>query len=188
MQTNGYLLQDGATTLLIDAPAGVAQWLQQQDITPDYLLLTHQHFDHVEDAHKLSCPILAYSDFSRDLVMDQRAREWGLPVHVTEYSVSQTFQGEDSVTLGSLQLQLAHLPGHSPDSITFYLPEDQIAFVGDTLFAGGVVRTDLPQGDQKLLFDGIRQKLLTLPEATLLYPGHGPHTTPLQEKENPFLC
>jgi glyoxylase-like metal-dependent hydrolase (beta-lactamase superfamily II) len=185
--TNGYLLQKDDTTLLIDAPAGIADWLSEKSITPDHLLLTHQHFDHVEDAARFACPIHAFADFSRELILDQGARAMGLSVHVDEFTISEVLSGQSALTLGAFEIDLLHLPGHSPDSIVFSLPGEQLAIVGDTLFAGGVGRSDLPGGDEQQLFTGIREKLLTLPGDTQLYPGHGPATSPEGERGNPFL-
>ena len=179
--TNGYLLQDGGTTLLIDAPEGVFDWLQQKDIYPDHLLLTHQHFDHVEDAHRFNCPVHAYAAFSRELTLADLTRSWGMPLEVADYQVTETLAGKESLTLGNFRFDLLHVPGHSPDSVVFSLPEHDLALVGDTLFNQGFGRTDLPGGDESLLFQGIREKLLTLPPQTRLYPGHGPHTSPSAE-------
>lgn len=186
--TNGYLLQKGKTTILIDAPAGSFEWLQEKGIAPDYLLLTHQHFDHVEDAHLFPCPIYAYSPFSRSLIRDKECREnWGLPVSVPDFEVDEVLEGISQLPLGDIQFDLLHVPGHSPDSLVYSLPQAKLALVGDTLFAGGVGRTDLPGGDEQLLFNGIREKLLTLSPTTQIYPGHGPATSPAEEATNPFL-
>lgn len=187
VSTNSYLLEKDGTTLLVDAPAGVFQWLQQRDLSPDYLLITHQHFDHVEDAHLFQCPIFGYAEFARNLVMDDLARGWGLPVTVEQFTVAQELAGEEELVLGRFEFELLHVPGHSPDSLVYSLPQEGIALVGDTLFRQGVGRTDLPGGDGKLLLDGIREKLLTLSGETKLLPGHGPRTTPADELTNPYL-
>ncbi|MBK1835519.1 MBL fold metallo-hydrolase [Roseibacillus ishigakijimensis] len=180
--TNGYLLQKDGTHVLVDAPAGSFDWLQKLGITPDALLLTHQHFDHVEDASLFDCPRYAFAPFSRDLILDQRARDWGLPVTVEEFAVSELLEGRSQLTVGPFTFELRHVPGHSPDSLVFSLPVEELALVGDTIFQGSYGRTDLPGGDEALLFSGIREKLLTLPEATTFYPGHGEPTTPGAER------
>jgi glyoxylase-like metal-dependent hydrolase (beta-lactamase superfamily II) len=185
--TNGYLLQQDGTTLLVDAPAGVFDWLAEKGITPDYLLLTHQHFDHVEDAAHFDCPIYAYTDFSRELILDQGARAMGLSIEVAEFQISNLLSNQDSLTLGAFAFEILHVPGHSPDSIVFSLAEEKVALIGDTLFNGGIGRSDLPGGNGPLLVKGIREKLLTLPSDTILYPGHGPETSPANEQGNPFL-
>lgn len=180
--TNGYLIEDGGATILIDAPAGIFEWLQRKDLFPDHLLLTHQHFDHVEDAHLFDCPIHAFAPFSRDLILDQQAQAWGLPVNVPDFHVTEILDEQDSLTLGKFAFDLLHVPGHSPDSLVYSLPQANLALVGDTLFHQGVGRTDLPGGNHELLFNGIREKLLTLPDDYRLYPGHGPHTSPGNER------
>lgn len=185
--TNAYLLTLDGTTLLIDAPAGVFDWLVEKDVFPDHVLLTHQHFDHVEDAHRFECPIHAFSAFSRELTLEEGARMMGLPIKIEDFQVTNILAHKEELTLGKFEISLAHVPGHSPDSVAFLIPEAGIAIVGDTLFNGGVGRTDLPEGNHELLIKGIREKLLTLPEATKIYPGHGPSTTPASEMDNPFL-
>lgn len=185
VSTNAYLLEKDGTTLLVDAPAGVLQWLQQKDVSPDYLLLTHQHFDHVEDAHLFAGPIFGFAEFSRDLVIDGLAREWGLPVTVEPFTIDQVLAGKERLVLGNFVFDLLHIPGHSADSLVYCLAEEGVALVGDTLFRHGFGRTDLPGGDGELLFQGIREKLLVLPGGTKLFPGHGPATTPSDEASNP---
>ena len=182
VSTNSYLITDGDVNLLIDAPAGVYQWLQQKEISPDYLLLTHQHFDHVEDAHLFSCPIYAHSAFNRELILDKRARErLGIPVTVEPFEVQNLLEGQQELKLDSFHFQLHHTPGHSPDSLVYRLDSANLAFVGDTVFRAGIGRTDLPGGNHEMLIDNIRKKILTLPADDRLYPGHGPWTSPRQE-------
>jgi hydroxyacylglutathione hydrolase len=83
---------------------------------------------------------------------------------------------------------LLRTPGHTPGGICLYSAAEGLAFVGDTLFAGGIGRTDFDRGDFAQLIDSIQNKLLTLPEATKIYPGHGPATTIRSEKRfNPFI-
>ncbi|MGJ8723735.1 MAG: MBL fold metallo-hydrolase [Roseibacillus sp.] len=180
--TNAYLLEDGGVTILVDAPAGVFDWLLQKDLTPDYLLLTHQHFDHVEDAHRFTCPIHAYAPFSHDLILDEQARSWGLPIEVPDFNVDVILKDKETLQFGNFAFDLLHVPGHSPDSLVYSLPQANLALAGDTLFNQGAGRTDLPGGSHEELFEGIRTKLLTLPDETRIYPGHGPHTSPASEK------
>ena len=85
-------------------------------------------------------------------------------------------------------LAMAHVPGHSPDSVTFHLADAGVLFSGDTLFAESIGRTDLPGGNTQQLLDGILGKLLSLPPETKVFPGHGPATTiGVEAKENPYL-
>jgi len=189
--TNGYLLQSATGVVLVDAPEGVAEWLQSLAINPDALLLTHQHFDHVMDAGKLQAagvPIYAWADYSPGLTLEDQARGWGLPIKVEHYRVDKLLAGHGHLALSGLQFALLPVPGHSPDSVVFYLAEESCALVGDTLFAGSIGRTDLPHGEHATLLDGIRRHLLTLPEATEVLSGHGPATTIAAERQgNRFL-
>lgn len=90
--------------------------------------------------------------------------------------------------MGGLQLKVLHTPGHSPGHVAFYLPDEGVIFSGDALFQNGIGRTDLPGGDYATLIASIRHKLLTLPDETVVYPGHGPATTiGAERKYNPFL-
>jgi len=88
--------------------------------------------------------------------------------------------------LGDLKIRVLHTPGHSPGSITYHV-EDKL-FVGDLIFAGSIGRTDLPKGDYQTLIHSVETKIFTLPDETVIYPGHGPETTVGQEKAtNPFF-
>ncbi|MDB4699990.1 MBL fold metallo-hydrolase, partial [Akkermansiaceae bacterium] len=83
---------------------------------------------------------------------------------------------------------LLYVPGHSPDSLAFYLPSEGVVFGGDALFEGGIGRPDLPDGDEATLLRSISEKLYVLPDETIVYPGHGPSTTIGKEKRsNPFI-
>ncbi len=187
VQTNGYLLETDLGWITIDAPSGISEFAQDHQLTIHALLLTHQHFDHVEAAHQLK-DIHAYSPCDRSLIMDQRAKDWGLPVAVPDFDVSKQLKDLSSLSIAGLHFELLHVPGHSPDSLAFYLPEEKLLFAGDTLFAGGVGRTDLPGGNHEQLMTSIRQKLFSLPNEVTVYPGHGPSTTIGEEKQhNPYV-
>ncbi len=188
-QTNAYLIGESEPCLLIDAPLGVCEWLKGLGVQPTDLLLTHQHYDHVEDAAKLAAMgvrLHAYSPHSQDLTLEKLLQASGIPITVSPYTVDNLLEGTSDITACGVHFTLQHVPGHSPDSVVFVA--DDCAFVGDTLFAGGVGRADLPGGDMNLLISGIREKLLTLSPETRIYPGHGPDTSILEEMvSNPYL-
>lgn len=192
VQTNGYLVETPEGNFLIDAPDGVTRWIAEKGVRVDDVLLTHQHYDHVTDAAALKATgarLHALEDYSKDLTLESAARGWGLPISVIPYEIDRRFSIEEPVVIAGKKVILSHVPGHSTDSVTFHLPDEGVLFSGDTLFAESIGRTDLPGGSTKQLLDGILSKLLTLPPATRVFPGHGPATTIAHEtQENPFLA
>ncbi len=191
VQTNGYLIETPDGNLLIDAPEGIADWVTRRGVRVDDLLLTHQHYDHVTDAaalKALGAKLHAFEDYSTDLTLESTARSWGMPISVTPYQIDRRFVMTAPLYLVGLEISLAHVPGHSPDSVTFYLEDHGVVFSGDTLFASSIGRTDLPGGSTTQLLDGIARHLMTLPPETRVLPGHGPATTISEEAdENPYL-
>ena len=184
--TNSYLVPTPTGGhLMIDAPVDADRWIAGLDIIPEALLLTHQHFDHVMTAARIAAlgvPVLAWQSFSRDLTLEDVVRSWGMPFDVEAFTVDRTLEGETLLSLGGLDFELLHVPGHSADSVVFHLPSHRAAFAGDTLFDGSTGRADLPGGDFPLLVSGIRTKLFTLPGETRILPGHGPATTIARER------
>lgn len=191
VQTNGYLVETPDGNFLIDAPEGIAKWVEKRGVRVDDVLLTHQHYDHVTDAaalQSLGAKLHAYEDYSPELTLESPARTWGLPISVVPYRIDHHFQVAASLTLAGLEIAMAHVPGHSLDSVTFFVKSQGVIFSGDTLFAGSVGRTDLPGGSTSLLMSGIKRNLLTLPAETRVLSGHGPGTTIGEElRHNPYL-
>ena len=94
----------------------------------------------------------------------------------------------DIIDEAQIKLKVLHTPGHSPGGISLYSQENQILFSGDTLFADSIGRTDFPGGDMRQLVQSVKERLFVLPDATIVYPGHGPQTTIGNEKKyNPFV-
>lgn len=193
-ETNGHLLCLPGGHLLVDAPEGVAAWLKEKNVRVDAILLTHQHFDHVQDAAQVKnehgCPIYSWSAYSRDLTLELLyGAVTGSAFSVPEYKVDHVLEGGiESIFVGAANWQLFHVPGHSPDSVCFWLPEQNLLMSGDVLFLDSLGRCDFPGGSFQQLVSGIREKLWPLPDEARVYPGHGPGTTLGREKrENPFL-
>ena len=129
--------------------------------------------------HKGELPVLA--------AVPQVASMYGLPIDVSPQPDEFLAQG-DKFTLGSTELLVLFMPGHSPASIGFYCKEESYVIAGDVLFDGSIGRTDLPGGNFDTLIQSISRELLTLPDDTIIYPGHGPTTTVGKERaSNPFL-
>lgn len=181
---------------IIDAgfePYRLAAYIREQKLAPQAVLLTHAHLDHIAGLSDLrekwpDLPILihrAEEAFLGDPMLN-------LSVVLEEPLLCPPATGflehGQSLDIAGLRCEVRHTPGHSPGGVTFYFAQQGVAFVGDTLFAGSVGRTDFPTSDHELLFESIRSQLLTLPDSTRVLPGHGPETTIGKEKRsNPFL-
>ena len=157
-------------------------------------MLLHQHFDHVEDACRMrqifDCRIHAGQPYNESLTLEKMARDaWGLPLNVQPFVVDEILTPDiHTANWGGLLWHLHQVPGHSPDSIVYDLPDEGIMFTGDVIFAGSIGRTDLPGGNLRLLKQGIEKKVLNQPATTMIFPGHGPYTNVKNELlTNPFI-
>lgn len=199
LQTNGYLLTEPKTgeAVLIDAPLGITDIipakLAQDGCKLTALWLTHGHFDHMQDAarlkRELGVPVLAHRD-DQGLIETPEIMEgfMGAKLGLEGVKVDQWIvQGEKLAAL-SREFEVRHVPGHCAGNVLFYQAEAKVAIVGDALFNGGVGRWDLPGGSFEQLAHSIRTQIYTLPEDTVVLPGHGPRTTVGDEMDgNPFV-
>ena len=190
-QTNGYLVETPDGNFLVDAPEGVADWIAEKAVRVDDVLITHQHYDHVLDAAAVRATgarLHAFAPYSTELTLEAAARAWGMPISVDPYQIDVLLDMARPLRLAGLEISLAHIPGHAPDAVTFYLADSELVFSGDTLFAGSIGRTDLPGGSARQLLDGIARQLMVLPPETRVLSGHGPATTIGREAAgNPYL-
>jgi len=169
------------------------QFIEENQLKIKYLLNTHCHFDHVlGNAYiqkKYGVELMANEadSFLLDRVKEQ-ALMFGVPISDEAITLNKNLNENDIVSFGNTSLHVLHVPGHSPGSLCFYVPNENCLFVGDVLFNGSIGRTDLPGGDYEELIKGIKDKLLILPENTTVYSGHGEETTIGKEKRtNPFF-
>ena len=195
LEVNCYIVGCEKTrkAVVIDPGGNVSDILekvQKHQLDVVMIINTHGHFDHIGGNRQLleatAAELLIHQDDRQlmDLALEHAA-VYGLQ---TEASPPPTreLSGDEKLSVGELSLQVIHTPGHSPGGICLYV--NDCLLVGDTLFAGSIGRTDLPGGDHHLLISGIKEKLLPLPDATRVCPGHGPMTTIGEEKQhNPFL-
>ena len=198
---NAYLLtaDDGSDALLVDAPEGIEQTIEHCDargLVPSMLINTHGHVDHIagNEAVKRRWPdirLAIHRDDAAKLTSTIRNLSLLMGMAVKSPPADLILAEGDRIPLGPLALNVIHTPGHTPGGITLLVrPEDgpPVAFTGDTLFCLGVGRTDFPGASERTLLESIREKLLSLPDETVCYPGHGPATTIGQERAgNPFL-
>ena len=118
----------------------------------------------------------------------EQARMFGLHISIDDLKIDVNLKDGDKLLLGDEEIHILQVPGHSPGSIVIYAPESAFVISGDVLFNSSIGRTDLPGGNYKQLIDTINLKLLSLPDDTIVYPGHGPETTIGNEKlNNPYL-
>ncbi|MFC0561646.1 MBL fold metallo-hydrolase [Halalkalibacter alkalisediminis] len=198
LQTNAYVLQNEAKDAIVIDPGSegpaLVQWLKEQNLKPLAILLTHAHFDHigaVDDVrNEFKCPVYIHQeeqDWLPDGSKNGSERFLGSNA-ITARPADHTIENEQTLRLGSFQFEVLETPGHSPGSVSFYSKEHSIVFSGDALFAQSIGRTDLPGGNHQQLLESIHQKLLELPEDTVVACGHGPTTTIGSEMDsNPFL-
>jgi hydroxyacylglutathione hydrolase len=173
--------------------------LARHKLTVKQILITHAHIDHIAGAARLQtltgAPVL-YNQNDLPLVKMMAVQAGWLGVETPEVRPpDDTLDDGKLISIGAvsngspaLSGSILHTPGHTQGSVCLYLPEQNLLLAGDTLFAGSVGRTDLPGGDGPTLLRSIHSKLLPLPDATVVLPGHGPETTIGDEREsNPFL-
>jgi len=166
--------------------------LKKHELTVKQILITHAHIDHIAGAQQLKkltgAPIL-YNQKDLPLVamMDVQAGWLGIPTPNVTPPDADLVDGLP-INLGAIQGEVIHTPGHTQGSSCLYLPSESLLLAGDTLFAGSVGRTDLPGGDTRTLIKSIHDRLLPLPDQTLVIPGHGSTTSIEVEREtNPYL-
>ncbi len=192
LDTNAFLLETEAGSILFDAPDGVADWLSGLGKKVDLLLLTHGHIDHTLDAAQVKrehgCPVAYHRDSLPMLTDPQFFRSFGFNLEVEPCAADFFVEEGSGQLLGGRDLDVFLVPGHCPGSLCFLDKQEGALFGGDVLFAGGVGRWDLPGGDGPLLFRGIREKLFPLGDDIKVLSGHGPVTTIGHERQtNPFL-
>jgi len=164
--------------------------LAQAKLTVKQIINTHGHFDHVGANKRMKAatgaPILIHAlDAPMLSMLSRSAAAWGMSAEDSP-SPDRTIDEGDEIRVGLLRLQVIHTPGHTPGGVS--LIADGCAFVGDTLFAGSVGRTDFPGGDFDTLKSSIQNKLFALGDEVRVFTGHGPETTIGEEKRyNPFV-
>ena len=162
-------------------------------LKPVRLLHTHLHLDHVfgtgviAETYNLKPEAHPDDEFFINQTKDYAA-QFGVTIDENPPELGNYLNDGDKITFGNTTLEVIHVPGHSPGGVALFNEIDKTLVAGDVLFKDSIGRTDLPGGEHDTLLANIKSKLFTLPEDTVVYPGHGPTTTIGYEKEsNPFL-
>ncbi|OBW95650.1 MBL fold metallo-hydrolase [Gallibacterium salpingitidis] len=196
-QQNCSVIWDDEKNAAIIDPGGDAEriinFINENELKPKMILLTHGHLDHVGGAAKLK------REFNLEIIgphkadhywlqgLPQQAEQFGLP-YCAPLTPDRWLEECETVQFGALSFSVLHLPGHTPGHIGFINQEENIAFTGDVLFRRSIGRTDFPGGDFSQLINSIKTKLWPLADDMQIVPGHGLLTTIADEKrQNPFL-
>ena len=199
---NMYILWDEASREAVVVDPGmmreaeremVTKFIGDNNLNVKHILLTHLHIDHITGARWLADKTGAdvcgsVQDAQLGLELPDQVAYFHINVEVEPLTLDRDLTDGDTILLGEETIQVLHVPGHSPGGLAFYLPQSSLLISGDTIFNGSVGRTDLTGGDMAQLINSIREKILTLPDETVIASGHGPTTTIADEKRcNPFL-
>ena len=197
LQCNCSIIGDEGTLegIVIDPGDDIADVLaviQKHNLQIKQIVITHAHIDHVGGAMKLraatGAPILLnQNDYTLLKMLDIQAAWIGMPAP-GKVEIDHSLAEQDKIQAGPIVANVLQTPGHTEGSICLYFPTQQKLIAGDTLFAGSIGRTDLPGGSFDKIISSLHEKVLVLPDETVVVPGHGPLTTIGEEREhNPFL-
>ena len=193
--TNSYLVEDEDTrdAVIIDAnlePEQMVELVRRRGANVKAILLTHTDVDHVAGLSVLLRELgpmpVAVHDSERHVVTEGKPLRRQFPVQLTPVATVTSLAEHEKFRAGSLEFEVLHTPGHSPGGVSLRIGDH--VFTGDALFAGSIGRSDFHNSDGAALLDGIKSKLMALPDDLVVHSGHGPATTIGRERTtNPFL-
>ncbi len=168
-------------------------FIEKHNLTVTHIINTHLHVDHAIGIsfakEKFKAPLFAHKDDEfLGAQLPEQLQMFGISREAEEVSIDSYLEDGEEIKIGEGTLKVILVPGHSPGSIALYCAESKFVITGDALFAGSIGRTDLPGGNGPQLINSIKEKLLALPDDTMVFPGHGPATTiGAERRANPFL-
>lgn len=192
-QANCYIVNAGCGEGFVVDPGGdcngISRIIADKKIAVKFIILTHGHFDHIGAVkclkEKLNIPV--YMNSKDAYLVNGKSSDMSfLQGGVEPFEADRFLSDGDTLKVGGKSIMIYETPGHTPGGICAVI--EDIAFTGDTLFSGSIGRTDFPGGSYDAIISSIKEKLMLLPDDTLVYPGHGPSTTIGEQRENnPFL-
>ncbi len=185
LQTNCYILIDikSKVCAIIDPGGGyqkIKDLITARDLTPSFIINTHGHADHIMANEKFNLPV--YIHKADAVFLTDPNKNLSINGFIMERKPNRFLEDGDVIKLGLLDIKVIHTPGHTPGGVCLLC--NGVLFSGDTLFASGIGRTDLPGGNLDKLLESIKGKLFRLDDNIIVYPGHGPATTIGREKRN----
>jgi len=198
IENNTYLIfsPEANEAVLVDPAVPsrqVVEFLEENQLKLKAIYITHAHFDHIggvswfiqQTGEKID--VYLHKDAVELWENSGSARDFGFDFDSGPVP-NKILEGKEILNFSGTVIHVLHTPGHTPGHVTFYIPALGSAFCGDLIFHRGVGRTDLPNGSAEQLLGSIQDKIFTLPDNTILYPGHGPSTTVIDEKNNnPYI-
>lgn len=199
---NTYILWDDISREALIVDPGMINEKEQKEIKAfldannlnlKHLINTHMHIDHafgisyVKENYNLKLECNLEDQFLAQRLNEQ-ANMFGLPIPMSDLQIDKDLKDGEKIQLGDEHISILHVPGHSPGGVVLYAPQSNFIISGDVLFNTSIGRTDLPGGNYAQLINAINNKLMTLPDDVIVYPGHGPETSIGYEKQNnPYL-
>jgi hydroxyacylglutathione hydrolase len=183
--------QEGLVVDPGDEIAHVLEIIHHHGLKLKAIVITHAHIDHIGGAQKLKkatgAPVyMNLNDAGLQKMLDVQAAWLGMETP-EPVSIDAPAKDGDHLLVGATEFQVLHTPGHTQGSISLWIPAESKLVAGDTLFCGSIGRTDLPGGDGRQILRSIHDKLLPLPEETVVIPGHGDNTTIGRERRSNYF-
>ena len=191
VDTNCYVFGSKRTkeVVVIDPgadPDKIKELIKRENLIPKCIINTHGHIDHIGANSELNLPVYIHEKDANFLINPLLSLAAFYGKFRGSPKASRILKEDDEIEISDIKLRVMHTPGHTPGGISLYY--DGIVFTGDTLFAQGIGRTDLPYGSQRDIMNSIKEKLFNLADSIIVYPGHGEETTiGVEKRTNPWL-